>query len=736
MALNSKGAIQVDAEAAFHRLAGNLIHSGSPQFFAKLAELLAQILSVDHVLIAETCPDDSGYARSLANYSMGRHVADVRYLLHGTPCEMVVRGDFCSYPEGVRKRFPDDHLLQETAAESYLGVSLRDRDGNQLGLLAIMHNTPSDFSATAAEVVRIAAAQAAAHLAQAHTEQSLRESERRLSTLMSNLPGVAYRCKNDGRWTMEFMSCGAEKLTGYRVEQLLNNKDRSYFDIIVPEDRQELRQQLVDSQRKTGAFEITYRIVHANGEQRWVSEQGQVISGEESQSSYIEGFIEDITERHLQHEKISKLAYQDTVTDLPNRFAFLEKLNEFYHDAAANNQRVALLVLDLQRFKEINDLQGFHIGDILLRKVAERLQAITGPDEYLARFAGDEFALVVSDYQPGKQAAIVKRLRQALTPPFSINDSEFRLRATVGVACSDNSSSAESLLQAASIAMHQAKLMNSDLCLYDEALASQLVKRQYQTERFIEAIHNDGLAIYFQPQIDLHTGALVGAEVLCRWRDDELGSVPPDVFIGIAREQGLLEKLGDMVMQLSCQQIRDWQQQFGDVVGMSLNLAVQQFNNPQLAERFVELRGDIPSNLLTLEITESDLMVDAEEAARITKELADEGFRLAIDDFGTGYSSLAYLQRFAIDFLKIDMSFVQNMHEDKNSEAIVSTIIAMAKSLGMRTIAEGVETAEQVRILKAAGCDFAQGFYFDRPMTGERFAEKWLKPETKHVVQA
>lgn len=728
--MNIKASIQVDAEAAFRLLADNLSHSGSPQFFAELSALLAQILSVDHVLIAEICPDDPRYARSLANYSQGRHVEDIRYLLQGTPCEIALRGEFCSYPKDIRKVFPDDLVLQETAAESYLGVSMRDNEGNQLGLLAIMHNTAGEFSSTASEVVRIAAAQAGAQLAQARTEQNLRESERRLFTLMNNLPGVAYRCRNDGYWTMEFMSSGVEQLTGYRADQLVNNNGLSYGDIIVSEDEQAVSERLQNSQRGNGEFKITYRIQHANGERRWVFEQGQVIPGDDGKGSHIEGFITDITERHAQHEKISTLAYRDKVTNLPNRFAFTEKLNEFYQHAVTYDQRLALFVLDLQRFKEINDQRGFHVGDLLLRAVAERLQAITGPDEYLARFAGDEFALVVSDYTLGGHAAIVYRLRQALAKPFRINDREFRLQVTVGVACSDDSNSSESLLQAASIAVHQAKLMHTDLCLYDEALASQLVKRQFQTERFIKAIHNDGLTINFQPQVDLQTGNLVGAEVLCRWRDQELGSVPPDVFIGIAREQGLLDKLGDIVMQLSCQQIRAWQQQFGDVVGMSLNLAVQQLDNPNLVEQFIELRGDIPPQLLTLEITESDLMVDAEQATRITRALVDAGFRLAIDDFGTGYSSLAYLQRFAIDFLKIDMSFVQNMQEDHHSEAIVATIIAMAKNLGMRTIAEGVETEAQARILKAAGCDFAQGFYFDRPMTGERFAAKWLKPAT------
>ncbi|KFZ30149.1 hypothetical protein IDSA_11345 [Pseudidiomarina salinarum] len=726
--MSSSAPIHVDAEAAFRLLADNLSDSHSARFFAALSELLARILGVDHVSIVEICADDPDYAESLAMYSLGAPAPDIRYSLRGTPCENVLNENYCVFPEGVCQRFPDDALLQELGAESYFGVPMLDKDDKPLGLVAVLHNTPGDFSSTAREVIRVAAAQASSQLAQSRAESSLRESERRLSALMNNLPGVVYRCRYDDNWTMDFMSRGVKQLTGYRSEQLINNNELSYASIIHPDDQKKVAQEVESGLHAGNEFKVAYRILHADGELRWVWEHGQIILDDEENVLHIEGFITDITERQQQHEKIWRLAYRDAVTDLPNRFAFTERLAELYQDATYDDESLALLVLDLQRFKEINDHQGFHVGDLLLRAVSQRLQSMISDDEYVARFAGDEFALIIKNYQQGDHLAVTQRVRQMLEEPFVIGDREFKLQMTIGIASSDDSSSPQSLLQAASIALHQAKQLNTDLCVYDERLATQIIQRQYQTQRFIKAIENEKLTIQFQPQIALQTGKLVGAEVLCRWHDEELGQVPPDIFIGIAREQGLLDKLGDFVMQQSCQQIRTWQEQFGGGVSISLNLAVQQLDNPNLVEQFVKLRGDIPPQLLTLEITESDLMVDPEQATRITNDLVNAGFRLAVDDFGTGYSSLAYLQRFAIDYLKIDMSFVQDMIEDRHSQAIVSTIIAMAKNLGLRTIAEGVETEAQARILRAAGCDFAQGYYFDRPMAAAQFAAKWLAP--------
>ncbi len=726
--MNNKALIHVDAEAAFRLLADNLSESHSPRFFTALGELMSGTLGVDHVLIAQICADDPAYAESLSIYSLDELLPTVRYCLNGTPCEEIISENYCFYPEQVQQSFPDDTMLRELAAESYFGVAMRDKNNKPLGLVAVLHNTACNFSDTAREVVRVAAAQASAQLEQSRIENSLRESERRLSTLMDNLPGMVYRCQYDEHWTMDFMSSGVKQLTGYCAEQLINNSELSFVELIHPDDQDKVAGEVKSSLRSKTEFQITYRIFHANGELRWVWERGQIIVDADGKVQHLEGFITDITESQQQHEKIWRLAYEDSITELPNRQAFTEKLSELYQSAVSNEKKLLLLVLDLKRFKEINDQHGFNVGDSLLRAVSQRLQEMIDSNEYVARFAGDEFALVISNYQQDDYAAVTKRVWDMLERPFVLGEREFKLQMTIGIARSDDSSSAQSLLQAASIALHQAKQLGTDLCLYDEALASQLIQRQYQTRRFVRALENDQLTIHFQPQVNLQSGKLVGAEVLCRWIDDELGSVPPDVFIGIARDQGLLDQLGAIVMQQSCQQLREWQEQFSGSVGISLNLAVQQLDNPHLVEQFVNLRGDIPPQLLTLEITESDLMVDPEQATRITNELVDAGFRLAIDDFGTGYSSLAYLQRFAIDFLKIDMSFVQDMLEDRHSQAIVSTIIAMAKNLGLRTIAEGVETEAQARILRTAGCDFAQGFYFGRPMTAQQFADKWLAP--------
>ena len=277
--------------------------------------------------------------------------------------------------------------------------------------------------------------------------------------------------------------------------------------------------------------------------------------------------------------------------------------------------------------------------------------------------------------------------------------------------------------------MHEAKQQEIAYCIFDESLERKVSAERHRTERFLKALREDKLSIYLQPLICLSDNQCVGAEVLCRWFDDELGAVSPDVFIDIARKQGVLPELGSQVLTKTCEQLRRWQYDGFELPYVSVNVGAQQFAAPDVVDDFLSTCEGLDTELITLEITESDLMMDPQLALTVTGRLRDHGFRLAIDDFGTGYSSLAYLQQFSVDILKIDMSFVQAMHRDDSSKTLINTIIAMARTLGLVTIAEGVETEQQAKALKELGCEYGQGYYFAHPMSPEDFAKAWLQQQ-------
>ncbi len=435
-------------------------------------------------------------------------------------------------------------------------------------------------------------------------------------------------------------------------------------------------------------------------------------------------------ERRHDHRRMRQLAYFDGTTGLANRVRFMEDLVAMRDAAERDQQPLALLLLDIRRFKEINDLHGHQLGDRLLATLAGRLQRSVVSGEALSRLSGDEFALLVPGATPERIDGCVARVRAVIARPIYLEHHSFSLRVSIGLATYPRDARAPGeLFKAASIALYHAKRENDGVCPFSASMHHALERRQQMTERLGEAIREDRLTLHYQPQVDLRTGELTGAEALCRWQDGQWGWVSPGEFIPLAEERGLIRPLGDRVLEQATRQLLDWGQQGRTLPGrLSLNISAQQFADPNLAEHIQRLTAGLSATTIALELTESDFMRDPEQAVIITRVLRKAGFTLAIDDFGTGYSSLAYLRRFSAQALKIDMSFVQHMLANPHDRTIVDTIIAMAQALGMKTVAEGVETAEQAEALAEMGCDEAQGYWFGRPLAAEAFAAEWLGP--------
>ncbi|KPQ25315.1 MAG: diguanylate cyclase (GGDEF) domain [Halomonas sp. HL-48] len=433
-------------------------------------------------------------------------------------------------------------------------------------------------------------------------------------------------------------------------------------------------------------------------------------------------------ERQRDEAKIRQLAYRDIGTQLPNRMDFMRYLASRLSSPLASP--LALLLLDLNHFKEINDTAGHDTGDMVLKVVAERFAACLAPGDYLARLGGDEFVVICH----GADAAIAleraHRLCESIDQPVDIDPQSFELSVSIGVTLyPHHATSPLELLKFADIAMYQAKRQKLAVLNFESWMGELVSEKLHIAKRLAVAIAEHQLQLHFQPQVDLRTGQLIGAEALCRWHDEELGRVSPGKFIPIAEERGMMVALGNWVIEEACRQLAQWQQQGLQLPGqLAINIAADQFEDDDLESELLACcqRYQVAASRLSLEITESGIMVNPEKAIAMTETLKGHGLGLAIDDFGTGYSSLAYLKRFAADKIKIDISFVRDMLTSDNDRVIVATIIAMANTLGLETIAEGIEHAGQAEALLAMGCRQAQGYYFDRPLAAADFAERWL----------
>lgn len=519
------------------------------------------------------------------------------------------------------------------------------------------------------------------------------------------------------------------QMTGYAPEEAIGRTPR-----ILQSGRHDAAfyRALWESIRDTGHWQGEIWDRRKTGEvyPKWLSVSA-VRDGRGKLTHYI-GIFTDITEQKAQATRIEQLAFYDPLTGLPNRALSADRLKQALAAAHRHGQRVALLFLDLDRFKEINDTQGHAAGDAVLMEVARRFQAVLRQEETLARIGGDEFVVIVEEAEQSAVAVIAERLRQALAEPLAAKGHTYALGVSIGIALyPEDGATCEDLLKQADIAMYRAKTSGGGYRFYRPEMSAGLAERMALARDLQRALRGEGgeLELYYQPQVDLQTRALVGAEALLRWRHPERGMLSPGVFIPIAEERSMMIDLGDWVLREACRQLKAWQAAGLNFPGrLAVNIAAQQIEDVGFAGKMLAIvreTGVAPAGL-ELELTESGLMRNVEQALGMMDALKAAGFALAIDDFGTGYSSLAYLKRFPADKLKIDMSFVRDMLKDRRDHATVETVIGMARSFGLKAIAEGVEEAGQADALLELGCDEAQGYCFGRPEPPDVFAQKWL----------
>jgi len=431
--------------------------------------------------------------------------------------------------------------------------------------------------------------------------------------------------------------------------------------------------------------------------------------------------ISNIVKAYENEMRINHMAYHDALTGLPNRLLLIDRIEHAVSRAERQNKMIALLLLDLDHFKLINDTLGHEVGDELIAEVAMRLKGQVGGLDTVARLGGDEFIVLLESVDSPADAAVkALGINEILTVPFSINGNEHHITASIGIALSpDDGKSIGRLMKHADTAMYKAKEEGRNrFCFHQMAMAENISDRLLLNNELYNALKNDEFVVYYQPQVEAATGAIMGMEALVRWQHPTRGLISPAAFLPLAEENGLIVPISDSVLEKACKQIFEWRKSGLNVPHVAVNISTKHFYNVDLVERMKELlsRYQLNGTDITLEITETTAMNSPEEIIPILNELKSLGIGLAIDDFGTGHSSLAYLKRFPIDVLKIDRAFVMDLATDTDDEKIVIGILSLGKVFSMKVVAEGVETLEQATILLNHDCEIIQGYLFSRPV--------------------
>jgi diguanylate cyclase (GGDEF)-like protein/PAS domain S-box-containing protein len=554
--------------------------------------------------------------------------------------------------------------------------------------------------------------------------EELRASEERFRTLLSNIPGAMYRCGLDSNRDMEFISDNIEAISGYPASDFIQSRVRTFASIIHPEDQRMVEVTVGEAVDRGEPYIIEYRIVGADGGVRWVYEKGQGVFGPDGSVLWLDGAIFDVTERKLLQEQLAKQAFYDSLTGLANRALFHDRADHALARARRGGSSIALLLIDLDRFKVINDSLGHHAGDEVLVAVAKRLLTSSRASDTVARLGGDEFVVLLEESITVDDAiTVAKRILTILHEPLLFQGYEVTTGASIGIAFSSGSSptSTDDLLRDADAAMYYAKGRGRGRYeVFEPSMHARVVQQLELTNELHRGLQHGEFVLHYLPIWELADRTLIGVEALVRWNHPSRGLLPPNDFIPAAEQTGSIVALGEWVFGEACRQVKAWNDAYpGRSLSLSVNVSARQLLDPDLVRRLRTALTDneLDPSSLTLEISEDALLQGGEETRLRLRDLKSLGVRLAIDDFGTGSSSLGYLRELPIDELKIDRTFVRRMVDDPTEGTnLVRAILGLARALHLEVVAEGIELSEQLDGLRESGCETGQGFFFATPV--------------------
>lgn len=554
------------------------------------------------------------------------------------------------------------------------------------------------------------------------TYEQLRKSETRYA--------LAAQGANDGLWDWDlvkediYYSERWMEILGIVPDETCAPTRNCWFDLIHPDERAAVISELQSHlEGQIEHFENEHRIRHQNGTYRWVLIRGQAVRGPDGTAVRIAGSLSDITKRKTAEEQLAYDAVHDNLTGLPNRKNLMLRLERMLNRRRHSGKyNFAILFIDLDRFKVINDTLGHKAGDELLRSITDRLTATVRPRDMVARLGGDEFIVIIDHVDGIKPVTMIAdRIQTELQTPVRIAGQDIYSSASIGIVFNSSvHTTADEIIRDADIAMYRAKVKGKGRYeIFDIQMHAGTVSALQLEIDLRRAIKNKEFLLYYQPIVSMENQHVAGFEALIRWNHPTRGMVSPAEFIPIAEETGLILPIGEWVLREACRQTSEWKLAYpaADDLIISVNLSSRQLEMPDLIPQIRNILDEtgLPPGCVKLEITESVVMNNAEEACKAIAALRDMGIRVSIDDFGTGYSSLSYLHKFRIDTLKIDRSFVNRIGDGESSE-IVQTIVNLASNLGMEVIAEGVETTEQLDFLRTINCNYGQGYFYSRPV--------------------
>jgi diguanylate cyclase (GGDEF)-like protein/PAS domain S-box-containing protein len=577
------------------------------------------------------------------------------------------------------------------------------------------------------QIVRAIGSQIGQFIRRKETEQALREAEEQFRQLAGHIPQVFWIC-DARRHSAIYISSAFREITGLDPEKL-KARAHGWLDAVHPDDRKQLI--AARKQAASGGYDQTFRIVRPDGSMRWVRDRAFPVYDASGSVYRIAGVCEDITEKKAAEERMAQLAHFDILTGLPNRALYLDRMRQAMTLARRHDRATGVMFLDLDRFKLTNDTLGHSAGDQLLTQVGERLATCVREGDTVGRFGGDEFGIILADMRSPEDARLVaQKILDVLESPFLLDGHEVFITASVGISLYPADSDDETeLMKNADAAMYRAKESGRNRYeFYSREMNARSLQRLTLESNLRRALERGEFLLHYQPKASLATREITGFEALLRWAPAGQKLVSPADFVPLLEDTGLIVPVGEWVIEAACRQLVTWREAGVRPVPIAINLSARQFRDKNLAatiERILRAH-DVDPPFIEIELTESSLMVSTDEAVRALSHLKSLGLRLSIDDFGTGYSSLAYLRRFPLDTLKIDRSFVNEVTTNADVANITRAVIGMSHNLGLKVVAEGVETAAQLAFLHAAGCGEMQGYYFSRPLPAADSLQ-WLR---------